>query len=246
MSEGAQGRSRRAASLLSYLPTARALSGETGLLDAVSADPNRAILGLWQSPQSLVAPHGFSRKKGIEAACAASATRGWPVSFRCTGGDVTPQGAGIANATLCYALEPGKAPNIADTFDTLCAPVFQLFGGQAGYGYVDGAFCDGAYNITLSGLKFAGTAQRFRRSKSVPSRIAVMSHAIFVLSPPQAEVFEALNQFLSDLGEPRVIRRAQHVGLPAGVTSDGFFKALIDGYTAQFAHLEHAADVRKN
>ena len=231
--------------MLSYLPTARALRGETALLDAVSIDPTRAIVGMWQAPQSLVAPHGFVRKRGIEMACAASAQRGWPVSFRCTGGDVTPQGAGIANATLSYALAPGAPPDISQTFDTLCAPVFELFGAKTGYGYVPGAFCDGAYNITLSGLKFAGTAQRFRRSKSDPRRMAVLSHAIFVLSPPSAAVFDALNQFLSDLGEPRVIRREQHVGLPQDVGLDNFLAALMDGYTARFPWLEQAADLYK-
>lgn len=220
------------------LPAEAALAGEIAMLDAVSADPNRALWGLWQSPQSLVAPNGFHRKPGMAQACAMSADRGWPVASRCTGGDVTPQGVTIANVTLCYALPQDHAPNIAATFDMLCAPVFDLLGPRAGYGFVDGAFCDGAYNITCNGLKFAGTAQRFRRCAGDASRIAVLSHAIFVLAVPTAACIEAINAFLADLGEPRTIQRSRHIGLPDGITAPQFYHHLWAGHQQQFPALK--------
>lgn len=224
--------------MLTLMPTRTALDGEVKLLDAVSDAPERCLMGIWQSPQSLVAPNGFRRKHGIEAARLASAARGWPVSFRCTGGDVTPQGVGIANVTLSYALDSGQAPDIEATFDTLCAPIFQVLGPKTGYGFVDGAFCDGAYNITYAGLKFAGTAQRFRRCRADPDRIAVLSHAIFVLRPPRPEVFEAINHLLSDLNEDRVIQPQKHIGLPSNLSSDQFLKRIWQAYLSRFPNLE--------
>ena len=223
--------------MLLNLPVEEALAGEVALLDRVSSSASKAFVGFWHSPQSLVAPASFRTKPKVQAACQASAARGWPVSFRATSGDVTPQGPGIANVTLCYALEPGQTVDIKKSFDTLCAPMFDLLGQKADYGFVDGAFCDGAYNITYDGLKFAGTAQRFRRCKADPSRQAVLSHAIFVLTPPSPPVFEALNAFLKDLGEDRVIRPSQHIGLPDHLGADDFFDGLAKGYKQRFPNL---------
>lgn len=226
--------------MLTVFPPQVALDGEMALLDTVCAAPTRTLLGFWQAPQALVAPIGFRHKPGIEAACAASAARGWPVSFRCTGGDVTPQGPGIGNVTLSYALPVGARRNIAATFDTLCDPFFALLGPGAQYGYVEGAFCDGAYNINIGGRKFAGTAQRYRRAVGERRQTCVLSHAILVLTPPKPEVFEALNSFLSDLDEGRVIRAEQHTGLPARFTPDQFFAALEDEFRKHFPKLERA------
>ncbi len=215
--------------MIEQIATATALRREAVLLEDVARHPDHCHLFFWQGAQSLVAPEKIGRNPGFERVSARLGHAGWPVHLRNTGGDVTPQGPGIVNVTLVYALPPGAA-DIAGSFERLCSPIEHALGDGASRGRIAGAFCDGAHNVLIGGRKFAGTAQRFRRCYTQRDRFAVLAHALMLIAPVTQAPITAINSFLRELGEPRVIRREAHGALPAGCARDEFLSRLMQRY----------------
>ncbi len=223
------------------LDTAQALAREMDLLDAVSRDPGQRFLWLWQGTQSLVVPRKLAVHPAFEAAQKKLAASGWPVAVRATGGDATPQGPGILNVTHAYVLPEGLRLDMDREYDRLCAPIEQALGPGASRGWQPGAFCDGAHNVQWNGLKFAGTAMRFRPARANRSRIAVMAHALMLIDPPQADAIAALNHLLDALDQGRQIDLAAHTGLPPTLTETAFLTRLV----AAFANLPLESPLRQ-
>lgn len=209
------------------------MAREADLLGHVAEAPHARFLWFWQSPRSLVAPKKMSKLPGFDRVANQLANAGWPVSLRATGGDVTPQGPGIVNVSHVYATPAELSLNIDDEYDALCAPIEKALGPGASRGWQPGAFCDGAHNVQLDGLKFAGTAMRIKRCRPVPKRKAVLAHALMLMHPPEPAAIKALNTFLSALAEPRMIDPNAHTGLPHKTDQQTFLRRL----SAEFAAL---------
>ncbi|MBU1211599.1 MAG: hypothetical protein KJ587_10050 [Alphaproteobacteria bacterium] len=225
----------------SLLTFADALAMERRMLDCIGATDEGAHLraAVWQTQRSIVLPSGMSRRTGIDVAERASRSAGWPVFERFTGGDVTPQFEGVLNVSLGFALS-AKERNIEAAYRRLTDPIVTFlkneFGILAYTCSVDGAFCDGAYNLVVDGRKLAGTAQRWRvvRSQPVnmvadadtnalaPQPTAVLAHAAILLGHDLDEALKATNDFFAAWGSDRRVDSAAHVtiadlaGTPAG------------------------------
>ncbi|MFP7671931.1 lipoyl protein ligase domain-containing protein [Marivita sp. S0852] len=207
-----------------------AMNREAALLAEVSEDPTKRQIWFWQSPQCLIAPRKLSRVPGYDAVTRVLAKDGWPVALRSTGGDVTPQGNGIINVTHVYARPPKEKFDLDREYNRLCSPIEAALGDGATRGWQPGAFCDGAHNVQWNGLKFAGTAMRFRPCKADKTRYAVLAHALMLIAPPDAKAIEALNIFLTALNQDRQIDPAAHTGLPSGMQTDSFLERVKRGF----------------
>ena len=214
---------------LDTLEVAEALAREADLLAEVSEAPAARRLWLWRSPRALVVPRKLAVLPGFARAARASAEAGWPVAQRITGGDVTPQGPGIVNLTHAYSV-PARGFDMGREYDRLCAPIERALGPRASRGWRPGAFCDGAHNVQLGGLKFAGTAMRFRPARGDRGRMAVLAHALMLMRPPEPAAIAALNRLLTALGEPRRVDPAAHGGLPDGDDPDRFLARLVGAF----------------
>jgi hypothetical protein len=140
------------------------------LLDHAAAGPAGC---LWQSSRGLVVPRTYAARPGFEAACAASAARGWPVHVRQSGGGVVPQGPGILNLSLAQALQGRPLDHSEALYQRLCGLIAGalLFSGiEARAQAVEGSFCDGRFNLAVGSpaRKVAGTAQWWRRMPAGP------------------------------------------------------------------------------
>ncbi len=203
-----------------------ALAREMSMLEHVTWHPEDRFLWLWTTTQCLAVPRKIAALDGFDQVAKMMARKDWPVHVRGTGGDVTPQGAGIVNVTHVYARPPGTKIDMATEYGKLCGPIEAALGPGASRGWQPGAFCDGAYNVQWKGLKFAGTAMRFRACKSDRTRQAVLAHALMLFEPPRAEAIEALNTFLDALSQGREIELSAHTGLPEDLTPDVFATRL--------------------
>ncbi|UVE16925.1 lipoate--protein ligase family protein [Pseudomonas sp. LS44] len=194
------------------------LDAERLLLDQVHGGAGDCALLCWQpSEQALVMPRKFSRLPGFAAACAASEAQGWPVALRDTGGEPVPQSPGVLNVALVYAVPPQdtELTRLESAYLRLCQPFCAWLAAQGlepGLGAVDGAFCDGRYNITLNARKLAGTAQRWRRRPNAGPAV-VLAHAAVMMDNQREAMVELVNAFYQGCGLDERCRASSHVAL---------------------------------
>ncbi|WP_150297263.1 lipoate--protein ligase family protein [Salipiger aestuarii] len=220
------------------LAIADALAWEATCLTGIAAGHRAAITQLWSCEPALVAPAGLARLPGFARACAQATDAGWPVHLRATGGDLVPQGPGIVNLTLMFRGPPDASSTLEDAYKRLTAPICDALsnaGISSCNGSVSGAFCDGRYNITVMGRKFAGTAQRWRPTAG---GMAVQTHAMMLMRTPEDKTIDTLNRFYHDCGIKRIIHASAHVGLQDLIQPDED-KAAQHRFLRMVAHRAH-------
>lgn len=194
------------------------LQAEQDLLATVCAGDQEFGLLFWQpSDRALVMPRRLSRLPGFEAACQASAENGWPVLLRETGGEPVPQSAATINIALVYAppRSEGDHGRIETAYRRLCDPICTLLtelGGNASLGEVEGAFCDGRFNVNLDGRKMVGTAQRWRQSKGGQRPVGLV-HGALLLDDERESMVQAVNRFNEVCGLDQRVRAQSHIAL---------------------------------
>ena len=200
------------------LTIAAGLQAEQDLLASVCAGDSEFGLLFWQpSDRALVMPRRLNRLPGFEAACEISAAAGWPVLLRETGGEPVPQSASTINIALVYAplRSEGDLNRIESGYRRLCDPICQLLdelGGTSSLGEIDGAFCDGRFNVNLDGRKMVGTAQRWRQSQD-GSRPVGLVHGALLLDDERDSMVAAVNCFNEACGLEQRVRAQSHIAL---------------------------------
>ncbi|MDM8350035.1 lipoate--protein ligase family protein [Pseudomonas sp. sp1636] len=200
------------------LPVEAGLDAERQLLDRVHGGALDCGLLFWRPlDAALVMPRRLNRLDGFAAAEADCAAQGWPVALRDTGGEPVPQSAAVLNVALAYAVpaSDNEQKRIETAYLRLCEPLrawLRGLGLDPGLGEVDGAFCDGRYNVTLGGRKLVGTAQRWRRRPS-DGRHVCLAHAAVLLENQRQSMVEAVNTFYAGCALPSRCRVASHVAL---------------------------------
>lgn len=176
------------------------LQAEQDLLAAVCKGERDHGLLFWRpTDRALVMPRRMSRLDGFEAACPELAISGWPVLLRETGGEPVPQSNATINIALVYVAprSEGDHGRIEAAYERLCLPLCEVlreWGGLASVGEIEGAFCDGRYNVNLNGRKLVGTAQRWRQGLG-GKRPVVLVHGALLLDNERESMVAAVNRF---------------------------------------------------
>ena len=176
------------------------LKAEQDLLASVCAGELQAAVLFWQpTDRALVMPRRLSRLPGFAQASVELAASGWPILLRETGGEPVPQSASTVNIALVYAPLPSEGDHgrIEMAYRRLCEPICDLLtelGGTASLGEVEGAFCDGRFNVNLNARKLVGTAQRWRQSKGGQRPVGLVHGALLVDNERESMV-AAVNRF---------------------------------------------------
>lgn len=194
------------------------LQAEQALLAAVCAGEAEHGLLFWQpDEQALVMPRRMSRLAGFDQAAQALAESGWPVLLRESGGEPVPQSPATVNIALVYAQPSGDMDRdrIETAYRRLCQPLLDVLtalGCHASLGEVDGAFCDGRYNVNLDGRKLVGTAQRWRQAQG-GARPVVLAHGALLLDNQREGMVAAVNRFYACCDLPSRVRASSHIAL---------------------------------
>ena len=194
------------------------LQAEQDLLASVCAGDAEFGLLFWQpSDRALVMPRRLNRLPGFDHACEVSAAAGWPVLLRETGGEPVPQSASTINIALVYAppRSEGDLNRIETGYRRLCDPICELLdelGGTSSLGEIDGAFCDGRFNVNLDGRKMVGTAQRWRQSQGGQRPVGLV-HGAMLLDDERESMVAAVNRFNEACGLEQRVRAASHIAL---------------------------------
>ncbi|NYH09566.1 lipoate--protein ligase family protein [Pseudomonas moraviensis] len=194
------------------------LQAEQDLLASVCAGDAEFGLLFWQpSDRALVMPRRLNRLPGFDHACEVSAAAGWPVLLRETGGEPVPQSASTINIALVYAppRSEGDLNRIETGYRRLCDPICELLdelGGTSSLGEIDGAFCDGRFNVNLDGRKMVGTAQRWRQSQGGQRPVGLV-HGAMLVDDERESMVAAVNRFNEACGLEQRVRAASHIAL---------------------------------
>ncbi len=168
---------------------------------------------VWESRQGLVVPRTYQRHANFSASCASFAAQGWPVTVRQSGGGIVPQGAGIINLSMAYAVEGKPLDHSDDAYLLVCRVMTEAlreFGIASHPQAVEGSFCDGRYNLAVghgpSAKKVAGTAQLWRRqagTTSADARQIVLVHGLILAEIDCAALTRLANRFEQSLDTER-------------------------------------------
>jgi len=211
------------------------LQAEQDLLASVCADASEFGLLFWQpSDRALVMPRRLNRLPGFQHACEVSAAAGWPVLLRETGGEPVPQSASTINIALVYAppRSEGDLNRIESGYRRLCDPICQLLdeqGGTSSLGEIEGAFCDGRFNVNLDGRKMVGTAQRWRQSQGGQRPVGLV-HGAMLLDNERESMVAAVNRFNEACGLEQRVRAESHIALHEKFTAPDALKRLDELY----------------
>ncbi|WP_095181421.1 lipoate--protein ligase family protein [Pseudomonas sp. Irchel 3F6] len=194
------------------------LQAEQDLLASVCAGDAEFGLLFWQpTDRALVMPRRLNRLPHFDHACEVSAAAGWPVLLRETGGEPVPQSAATVNIALVYAppRSEGDLNRIETGYRRLCDPICQLLdelGGTSSVGEIDGAFCDGRFNVNLDGRKMVGTAQRWRQSQGGQRPVGLV-HGAMLMDDEREAMVAAVNRFNVACGLDQRVRAQSHIAL---------------------------------
>jgi lipoate-protein ligase A len=218
------------------------LQAEQDLLAAVCAADTDFALLLWRpTDRALVMPRRMSRLPGFVEASETLADSGWPVLLRETGGEPVPQSSATVNIALVYA-QPKSDPDrdrIEIAYRRLCQPILDVLnelGGAASLGEVEGAFCDGRFNVNLDGRKMVGTAQRWRQSQG-GLRPVVLAHGALLVDNERHEMVAAVNRFNEICELEQRVRADSHIALREAFAVEGVLEKLAGVYQSDLSSL---------
>ncbi|MGH1419929.1 MAG: lipoyl protein ligase domain-containing protein [Hyphomicrobiaceae bacterium] len=199
-----------------HLPFAQAQAREKQLLAQVANAGQGWESEVWSTDQALIVPFSATHEADFENACQRMGEAGWPVLVRHTGGDVTPQSPNMVNVSFAFCLPRSDDLSIRETYLSFCQPILDFLKADlrinAYLASVDGAFCDGAYNVVVNGCKLAGTAQRWRLTKTPEGKpaVAVLGHAAILWDVDIAVSIAATNEFYKRSSVNRSVIAQKH------------------------------------
>jgi len=103
-------------------------------------------------------------------------------------------------------------------------------------GEVEGAFCDGRFNVNLDGRKMVGTAQRWRQSKGGQRPVGLV-HGALLLDNERDSMVGAVNAFNQACGLEQRCRAESHIALHEAFAApdalarlDSLYRQMLKGF----------------
>lgn len=201
---------------------------EHSLLDQVLKGDAQCGYALWRSKQALVVPKSATHRENFEQACDFCETQGWPVVVRSTGGELTPQNEGFINLSIVLKCKKNQL-SIKDSYQVICQAIIQWlgqYGIKGSCSSIDGAFCDGEFNVVIDGKKLVGTAQRWKKITNPAVRddgsdMALLMHAVILCDGDLPSMWNISNAFYKTCNLKPFIVDNKHIALSQVLNDHG-------------------------
>lgn len=195
----------------------QALAWEKQALRDVLIDQTPRFL-VWEPAENVMVLPASSKWLATPQLTNHMAKLGWQLTQRKTGGSPVPQAPGVLNLSMVYPwpseLELSTSKSYQLLIDIL-ALWLANYGIKAKTGEVEGAYCNGAFNLSINDKKFIGTAQRICRTSVVNSKrkVAVLAHAFILIDSNINNLVDAVNQCYLQSGYTEVFSRSAMTSL---------------------------------
>ena len=197
-------------------------------------------LRLWMTAPSAIVSKRESELPHFKTATSALQANGWPIYVRGTGGTICPLGPGILNLSYVSRFKFADGFSAAASYTWFCSKLLHSVShlGVAGtVGSVPGCYCDGGYNIVVSGKKLIGTSQRCVPISRDYRDVALLMHATILVSADRERLCNIVNRFNALTEQEAVVSEHALINL-AEVSSAGdnenIKKTLIDALVETF------------
>jgi len=160
----------------------------------LAASELEATAHFWQAPVGWVVPKRYVLNPVEEAGSAPH------FQVRASGGGLVPQGPGIWNLSLVWAVDDSSKLEIGAIYRRFCARLtdgLKELGIFSEPGLVNGSFCDGRFNLAVHGRKLVGTAQAWKR---IQTRQIVLAHAVILVDVDTVSLAHSANEFEAAIG----------------------------------------------
>ena len=188
-----------------------ALAWEEQALREVLIDQTPRFL-IWEPIENVMVLPASSKWKATPELTNHMAAHGWQLEQRKTGGSPVPQTPGVLNLSMVYPWPSELELSMSKSYQLLIT-ILELwlsnYGVSVHTGEVKGAYCNGAFNLSINNNKFIGTAQRISRSSSANSniKVGVLAHAFILINPNITHLVDAVNQCYLKSGNQEVFSR---------------------------------------
>lgn len=189
----------------------QALEWEKNALREVLLDETPRFI-IWEPVENVIVLPASSKWKATPELIYQMEKHGWQVEQRKTGGSPVPQSTGIFNLSLVYPWPSSLELSMNKTYQILIDILTQWLSKYeivAETGEVKGAYCNGAYNLSINNKKIIGTAQRVSRTNadSNKKQTAVLAHAFILIDPNISNLVDAVNQCYLKFGFSEVFSK---------------------------------------
>jgi lipoate-protein ligase A len=197
-------------------------------------------LRLWMTGPSAIVSKRESELPHFEKAASALKTKGWPIYVRSTGGTICPLGPGILNLSYVNRFKFADRFSAAASYTWFCNKLLESvshFGVAGTVGSVPGSYCNGGYNIVVSGKKLMGTSQRCVPISRDYQEVALLMHATVLVSADKERLCNIVNSFNAFTEQEAVVSENALVTLAevySGGGKENIKETLIDALVEAF------------
>jgi len=208
---------------------------ERAVAESVGSGEVPPTLRLWEPGTCLALGRFDIRLPHFDAAVRAMKEQDVLIVHRMSGGKAVWQDVGYLNFSVIAPRTRLGIPEAYRAYSEGLIRGFRRFGVETDFEHVEGAFCDGPYDLAMNGLKLVGTAQ-------VQKKSFMIVHGTILIDCDIRDMVKNVSAFYELGGDPSHLRAETMISLAHAapeqqVTMDSAIAAFADGYRSTFGAL---------
>ncbi len=209
---------------------------DLAIAEHISEGKAPATVRLWQPARCLAVGRFDNRLPYFRDAVQYMKSQRIEIVQRMSGGKAIWQDAGYLNFSIIAPKQSLKfgIPETYLQFSEGLILGLRALGIETGFKHIEGAFCDGPYDLAVNGRKLVGTAQ-------VQKRGFIIVHGTILVDCDLNEMIQRISEFYEQAGQPTHLRRdtmttvAAELGWPLSMKD--LMDALREGYQHSLGEL---------